>query len=44
MAILLSPRFLAAHDGWKSVVWVSPGIAAIMGAQIPVGVEVGPAA
>ena len=38
---LKSPRFLTAHDGWKSVVWVSPKIAAFMEEELPAGVEVG---
>ena len=40
-AYLLSPRFLAAHDGWAAVVWVSPGIAALMGDELPAHVAVG---
>lgn len=39
---LFSPRFLAAHGGWKSVVWVSPEIAAIMGERLPRGAPIGP--
>jgi CO dehydrogenase/acetyl-CoA synthase beta subunit len=39
---LASPKFLRAHGGWKSVVWVSPKIAAIMGDRLPEGIEVGP--
>jgi ACS/CODH beta subunit-like protein len=41
-AYLKSPKFLAAHDGWDSVVWVSPEIADYMGDDLPDGVEVGP--
>ena len=39
---LRSGKFLKAHGGWKSVVWCSPKIAAIMGGDLPEGVEVGP--
>lgn len=39
---LRSPKFLAAHGGWESVVWVSPKIAAVMGKELPDSVEVGP--
>jgi hypothetical protein len=38
---LRSGKFLAAHGGWKSVVWVSPKIAAIIGEDLPAEVEVG---
>ena len=38
---LSSPKFLKAHGGWKSVVWVSPKIAEIMGDRLPEGIEVG---
>ena len=38
---LHSARFLAAHGGWKSVVWVSPKIAESMGKKLPEGVAVG---
>lgn len=38
---LKSPAFLKAHGGWESVVWVGPKIAAIMGDDLPDGVEVG---
>jgi acetyl-CoA decarbonylase/synthase complex subunit beta len=38
---LMSSKFLAAHDGWKSVVWVSPRVAAIMGDRLPATVHVG---
>ena len=40
-AYLASPKFLAAHDGWEGVVWVSPRIAALMGELLPPEVEVG---
>ena len=40
---LFSRKFLAAHGGWKSVVWISPKIAEIMGDRLPSGVAVGPA-
>jgi acetyl-CoA decarbonylase/synthase complex subunit beta len=39
---LHSPKFLKAHGGWSSVVWVSPKIAAAAGNALPEGVEVGP--
>jgi len=39
---LRSAKFLAAHGGWQSVVWVSPKIAAFMDEDLPEGVEVGP--
>ena len=39
---LTSPRFLAAHEGWQSVVWVSPQIATFMGALLPSDVQIGP--
>lgn len=39
---LRSDKFLRAHGGWKGVVWCSPGIAAIMGGDLPEGVEVPP--
>jgi len=39
---LFSPKFLSAHGGWKSVAWVSPKIAALMGQRLPKGVEIGP--
>ena len=38
---LTSPKFLLAHGGWASVVWVSPKIAAIMGDKLPAHVTVG---
>ena len=38
---LRSRKFLAAHGGWRSVVWVSPQIAEVMGEELPEGVEVG---
>ena len=41
-AYLASPKFLAAHDGWQSVVWVSPQIAAFAGDRLPPDAEVGP--
>ena len=40
-AYLVSPKFLAAHDGWQSVVWVSPQIAAFMGDRLPPDVHIG---
>jgi len=41
-AYLDSPRFLAAHGGWESVVWVSPRVAERMGERLPDQVQVGP--
>jgi len=38
---LKSEKFLAAHGGWESVVWVSPKIAESMGEDLPEGVTVG---
>ena len=38
---LFSPKFLSAHGGWKSVVWVSPHIAKLMSKRLPGGVEIG---
>jgi CO dehydrogenase/acetyl-CoA synthase beta subunit len=38
---LRSRKFLAAHGGWESVVWVSPKIGDIMGGDLPMHVEVG---
>ena len=38
---LRSGKFLAAHGGWGSVVWVSPKIATLMGDDLPAGVEIG---
>lgn len=38
---LSSPKFLSAHDGWDSVVWVSPGVAEAAEDHVPPGVEVG---
>ena len=38
---LTSHKFLAAHEGWKSVVWVSPEVAEMMGDRLPEGVAVG---
>jgi len=38
---LFSAKFLQAHGGWGSVVWVSPGIAKIMGERLPPGGAVG---
>jgi len=38
---LLSPKFLKAHGGWKSVVWVSPQVAEVMGERLPKGVQIG---
>ena len=39
---LFSPKFLSAHGGWKSVVWVCPKIAKLMGQRLPKGVTIGP--
>jgi hypothetical protein len=39
---LHSPKFLKAHGGWSSVVWVTPKIAAAAGEALPEGVEIGP--
>ncbi len=41
---LTSRKFLAAHGGWESVVWVTPDIARIMGADLPSDVVVAEAA
>jgi CO dehydrogenase/acetyl-CoA synthase beta subunit len=41
-AYLASPKFLAAHEGWQNVVWVSPKIAAFMGERLPSDVQIGP--
>ena len=38
---LKSEKFLAAHGGWESVVWVSPKIAESMGEELPKSVAVG---
>ena len=38
---LTSPKFLQAHGGWDSVVWVSPKVAEVMGDAMSKGVEVG---
>jgi len=38
---LFSPKFLQGHGGWKSIVWVSPKIAPIMGKKLPDHVEPG---
>lgn len=38
---LTSKKFLQADGGWKSVVWVSPTIAKIMGNKLPASVIVG---
>ena len=38
---LKSPKFLRAHGGWDSVVWVSPKLAAFMGDDLPPHVTVG---
>ena len=38
---LSSKKFLAAHGGWKSVVWVSPRIATIVGDKLPKGIAIG---
>jgi acetyl-CoA decarbonylase/synthase complex subunit beta len=40
-AYLKSPKFLVGDGGWKSVVWVSPKIAEVMGDLLPKTVEVG---
>ncbi len=34
LTYLQSPRFLAAHGGWESVVWVSPRIALLAGKRL----------
>lgn len=34
ISYLRSPRFLAAHGGWESVVWASPKIAAVAGKRL----------
>ncbi|MBN1582993.1 MAG: hypothetical protein JXA89_19955 [Anaerolineae bacterium] len=39
---LVSEKFLAAHGGWQSVVWVSAKIAGLMGDGLPEHVQVGP--
>jgi len=36
-----SRKFLRAHGGWKSVVWVSPKVAASAGDALPKGIEIG---
>jgi acetyl-CoA decarbonylase/synthase complex subunit beta len=38
---LLSRRFLAAHGGWKDVVWVSPRVAEVARGRVPAGATVG---
>jgi len=38
---LKSEKFLAAHGGWESVVWVSPKIAESMGEALPESMAVG---
>ena len=38
---LFSNKFLQAHNGWDSVVWVSPEIAQLMGDKLPSSVTVG---
>ncbi len=40
-AYLTSEKFLQAHHGWKSIVWVSPKIAAMLGGRPPKGIMVG---
>jgi len=40
-AYLASPKFLAAHEGWQNVVWVSSKIAAFAGELLPAGVQIG---
>ncbi len=40
-AYLKSEKFLQAHGGWDSVVWVSGDIAEFMGDRLPKHVEVG---
>jgi CO dehydrogenase/acetyl-CoA synthase beta subunit len=37
ISYLRSPRFLAAHGGWDSVVWVSPKVAALAGNRLATG-------
>lgn len=34
MSYLRSPRFLAAHGGWESVVWASPKVVALPGKRL----------
>ena len=38
---LKSAKFLQAHGGWQSVVWITPKLAAIMGDKLPEHVDVG---
>jgi len=40
-AYLTSAKFLQAHGGWKSVVWVSPKVAEIMGGRLLKAIAVG---
>ena len=40
-AYLSSEKFLQAHKGWSSVVWISPRIAAMLGSRPPKGIVVG---
>ena len=40
-AYIFSPKFLKAHGGWSSIVWVSPKIAALMGEPPPETVATG---
>jgi CO dehydrogenase/acetyl-CoA synthase beta subunit len=40
-AYLSSPKFLQAHNGWSSIVWISPKIASLLGGRPPKGVAVG---
>ncbi len=40
-AYLSSGKFLQAHKGWSSVVWISPKIAAMLGSRPPKGIMVG---
>jgi acetyl-CoA decarbonylase/synthase complex subunit beta len=40
-AYLRSAKFLRAHGGWRSVVWVSPKIAEFMADDLPAHVAVG---
>ena len=39
-AYLTSKKFLQAHGGWDSVVWVSRDIAEFMGDRLPKHVEI----
>lgn len=41
-AYLSSEKFLQAHKGWSSVVWISPKIATMLHSRPPKGIMVGP--